>query len=80
MDDNLGSCHMPERASTTDILVFQALENLLDSHTGPKSDVCGCRKKDLVSRMGAAVADGRKSNLVSSALPLFHDISPRKDF
>lgn len=30
--------------------------------------------------MGAAVADGRKSNPVSSALPLFHDTSLCKTF
>lgn len=37
-------------------------------------------KKKLVSRMGAAVADGRKSNPLSSALPLFHDTSLCKTF
>lgn len=35
MDHNLSSCHLPERASTRDILGFQALESLLDPDTGP---------------------------------------------
>lgn len=38
MDHNLGSCHLPERASTMELHVFQAEGSHSDFDTGPNSD------------------------------------------
>ena len=76
MDHHFSICHLPERACTLEILVFQALESLLDSDL---IQIFAAVEKNLVSRMGAALADGGTLNPVSSALPHSHDTSPQKD-